>query len=87
MDVFGGKLKTTILKAAHHGRKSGYHKEAVKQMRPVYTIVSVGKKPETDASNLYRICSEHVWSTRWKGTITLTISGSGKAEIVPEYDR
>ena len=32
-----------VLKAAHHGRESGFHEEAVKLMNPEYTVVSVGK--------------------------------------------
>lgn len=46
------------------------------------TVVSVGKKPETDVSNKYRQYSQEVWSTRWHGTITLHIDRSGF--ITPE---
>ncbi|MDJ0728679.1 MAG: hypothetical protein QNJ33_01680 [Crocosphaera sp.] len=60
---------------------------AVKLMKPQYTIVSVGKKPETDASNKYRQYSDHVWSTRWRGNITLEIDTNGQANIDSEYDR
>ncbi len=84
---YGEKLKCHVLKASHHGRDSGYHQEAVKLMSPEYTIVSVGKKPETDASNKYRAYSKEVWSTRWKGNITLTIDDNGKGRIFSEYDR
>ena len=44
----------SILKASHHGRDSGYYQPAVKHMNPMYTIVSVGKKPSMDASNKYK---------------------------------
>ena len=54
---------------------------SVSLMCPQYTIVSVGKKPETDASNKYRQYSDNVWSTRWRGNITLTINDDGKATI------
>jgi len=76
-----------ILKAAHHGRDSGYYQPAVKLMFPTYTIVSVGKKPEADASNKYRGYSEHVWSTRWKGNIVFTINDDGKITYKTQYDR
>ena len=77
----------SILKASHHGRDSGFHYEAVKQMNPEFTIVSVGKKPETDASNKYRpLTKKGVWSTRWKGNITLTIDEDGTAVISSQYD-
>lgn len=69
------RLSCDVLKASHHGRDTGYFQEAVKAMSPTHTIVSVGKKPETDASNKYRQYSPNVWSTRWKGDISLEISG------------
>lgn len=84
-EKYGKNLKCNILKAAHHGRDSGYYKEAVEAMSPEFTIVSVGKKPETDASNKYRQYSREVWSTRWKGTIVLTIGDDGKAVINSQY--
>lgn len=61
-----GKVK--LLKASHHGRDSGYYQPVVKDMSPDYTIVSVGKKPETDASRKYAQYSR-VFSTRYHGTI------------------
>lgn len=57
-----------LLKASHHGRKTGYYQPAAKAMSPKHTIVSVGKKPETDASQLYAQYSS-VYSTRFYGTI------------------
>lgn len=77
----------SILKASHHGRDSGYHQEAVKLMNPEYTIVSVGKKPETDASNKYRQYSDYVYSTRWKGNIVFNCYIDGTVEPTCEYDR
>lgn len=77
----------TILKASHHGRKSGFHEEAVKLMKPAYTIVSVGKKPKTDASNLYKKYCDNVWSTRWKGNIRFELNKDGTGTYYTEYDR
>jgi hypothetical protein len=53
----------------------------------VYHICCCRTKPETDASNKYRNYSKNVWSTRWRGNITLTIDGNGKGTIQPEYNR
>jgi len=78
-------LSCTVLKASHHGRDSGYYQPALALMRPGYTIVSVGKKPEQDASNKYRHYSENVWSTRWRGNITVTITGRAQARIDSQY--
>lgn len=46
--------KVHLLKASHHGRKSGYHREVVKAMNPDVTILSVGElKAKDDASASY----------------------------------
>ncbi|ABM57330.1 ComEC/Rec2 family competence protein [Verminephrobacter eiseniae] len=79
-------LKCHVLKASHHGRDSGYHRPSVKAMAPQYTIVSVGKKPETDASNKYRQYSSNgVLSTRWCGNITLTVNPDGSGNLNEKY--
>lgn len=75
----------TILKASHHGRDSGYYQPAIKHMNPMYVIVSVGKKPDTDASNKYKQYSENVWSTRWKGNIRFEINADGTGKYDTEY--
>jgi len=69
-----------ILKASHHGRKDGFHEEAVSVMDPEYVVVSVGPKPTTDAyRDYYQTCGEdtEIWSTRQYGTISFTISNRG----------
>jgi beta-lactamase superfamily II metal-dependent hydrolase len=85
---FETKIKNvSILKASHHGRDSGYYQPAVEIMKPICTIVSVGKKPETDASNKYRTYSKNVWSTRWKGNIEFEILPDGNWTYQLQYDR
>jgi competence protein ComEC len=86
-DCYGSNLKCDILKASHHGRDSGYYQPAVAAMKPEFTIVSVGKKPSTDASNKYRAYSNNVWSTRWKGDIVVNIPAYSQPTIDSEYDR
>ncbi len=71
-------LKADILKASHHGRDSGYHQPSVKAIDPVFTVVSVGKKPETDASNKYRHYSDKAVSTRFHGSIRAQILDNGE---------
>lgn len=75
----------TVLDASHHGRDSGYYQPAVKVMNPEYVVVSVGKKPSTDASNKYRQYSDNVWSTRYKGNIVFTINNDGSGTYDTEY--
>lgn len=88
IENYEDKIKdVTVLDASHHGRDSGYYQPAVKIMNPEYVVVSVGKKPSTDASNKYRQYSENVWSTRWKGNIKFTINSDGSGTYDTEYKR
>jgi competence protein ComEC len=46
--------KVHLLKASHHGRKSGYHMQSVRAMSPDVTILSVGElKAKDDAAASY----------------------------------
>jgi beta-lactamase superfamily II metal-dependent hydrolase len=84
-DRVGQFPKVTVLKASHHGRKTGYHQPSVKAMSPDLTVASVGKKPANDASQLYAQYSEAVWSTRHHGNIVVTVNDDGTIAI--ESDR
>lgn len=78
--VYGGRLRSTVLKASHHGRQSGFRLEAVKLISPQVTIASVGRKPDTDAHSHYKRQCTSVWSTRHYGNIGLTISPDGEMQ-------
>ncbi|GGM99382.1 hypothetical protein GCM10009721_28040 [Terrabacter tumescens] len=80
-DYDEGELDCDILKAAHHGRESGYSETAVNAMDPEFVICSVGKKPSTDASDEYRKHDATVLSTRYNGTITARIWADGEIWI------
>jgi competence protein ComEC len=86
-DHYGVDLRCDVLKASHHGRDSGYLADAVALMNPTYTIVSIGKKPDTDASNKYRNYCNNVWSTRWYGNLALQISRERGIEWFAEYTK
>ncbi|HME83078.1 MAG TPA: hypothetical protein VKG91_00610 [Roseiarcus sp.] len=77
---YGANLKSDYLKASHHGRDSGYHLEALKHVAPRITFVSVGRKPDTDASSKYRQQCKKVASTRFYGNMELRIDDSGAVE-------
>ena len=82
LDEWGTEMleDVRLLKAAHHGRDDGFHKEAVEAMDPEYVVLSVGAKPETDAHQKYRrACSDDakVWSTRQYGTVSATAMKRG----------
>lgn len=74
-------LACDVLKAAHHGRESGYSPTAVDAMNPTFVICSVGKKPSTDASDEYRSHGATVLSTRYYGTIKVRIWENGQMGI------
>lgn len=78
VNFYGARLKSDVLKAAHHGRDTGYHQKAVSLIAPALTIVSVGLKPDTDASNKYRQqTGRRVPSTRYHGNIEVRIEDNG----------
>jgi beta-lactamase superfamily II metal-dependent hydrolase len=78
VSFYGNHLKSDFLKASHHGRDSGYHLAAVQRIAPSLTFVSVGRKPNTDASNKYRQQCLRVASTRYHGNIKLEIYDDGQ---------
>lgn len=65
-----------VLKASHHGRKTGYYWPAVKEMQPWLTITSVGEKAY-DATENYRRYSAYTVSLRDSGNIRITIDDDG----------
>lgn len=79
---YGTSLHSTYLKASHHGRDSGYHLKATQLIAPRVICVSVGRKPDTDASRKYRNQCEYVRSTRYHGDIHLTIHDDGRREWI-----
>lgn len=68
--------KIDVLKASHHGRKSGYHQPSVQKLSPWLTITSVGEK-EHDATESYRRYSDYTVSLRKAGDVRITIDDDG----------
>jgi competence protein ComEC len=77
-DLGPGSLACDILKAAHHGRDSGFHQPAAEAMNPKIVICSVGEKPDTDATDDYNRIADKVLSTRYNGTIRVKIWADGE---------
>jgi competence protein ComEC len=77
LKFYGKGLGAAVLKAAHHGRDSGFHLEALKAINPSTVVVSVGKKPSTDASPKYRAHAKSVFSTRYYGNLRLEVDDEG----------
>jgi competence protein ComEC len=71
-DRYQGNLpKIQLLKASHHGRKSGYHMPSVRAMNPDLTVVSVGElKDKHDAAASYeKFSNKGCYSTIDQGDI------------------
>jgi beta-lactamase superfamily II metal-dependent hydrolase len=66
-----------VLKASHHGRRTGYHQPSVKAMAPILTITSVWDK-EYDATENYRQYSNYTVSLRHTGDIRIIITDDGQ---------
>jgi beta-lactamase superfamily II metal-dependent hydrolase len=73
----------SVLKASHHGRKTGYFGPAVKEMAPWLTITSVGEA-EHDATENYRRYPNYTVSLRKAGDITVEIQEDGKWYYSPD---
>lgn len=74
-------LRCDVLKAARHGRESGFSQDAVAIMKPKYVVCSVGKKPDTDASDEYAALGATVLSTRFHGSIELDLDTLGNGVL------
>jgi beta-lactamase superfamily II metal-dependent hydrolase len=86
-DAAKGELpKIGLLKAPHHGRKSGYYGPAIKATAPDYTVVSVGKlRKKDDAFASYeKYSGKGCFSTRFEGNITAFCFSSGSVFL---YDQ
>jgi competence protein ComEC len=78
----GVRLRANVLIASHHGRKSGYLREAVDLIRPEVVVVSSAKlKREHDGIPLYRQHTSHVYSTRTSGNLTITMWDDGDLDV------
>ena len=80
-------LKSTILKAGHHGSYTASTENFVATVKPSYVLISAG--PEEERRNTYGhphleplenylaqgLDANHIFCTRWNGTITVTSDG------------
>ena len=91
IDRFGKQIfeDVDIFKASHHGRDDGYHEKVVEAMNPEHVIISVGKKPSTDAQYKYRQAFDEdteIWSTRQYGRIKIRILNSPRRNRIQDVD-
>jgi beta-lactamase superfamily II metal-dependent hydrolase len=67
---FGGALAANILAAPHHGSEHGITESAIKLIAPKTVLISAGVgnqygHPDAKALQLFRMYSEHYYSTNW----------------------
>ncbi len=80
MSEFGTGLRSNILKAPHHGRRSGWCSRFVRAVAPGVTVVSSGAKaPGHDALAAYKRVSP-VLATHREGTIGFRLHWNGTVE-------
>jgi beta-lactamase superfamily II metal-dependent hydrolase len=82
--TFGASLKSDYMRASHHGRDSGYHLPTLRLIKPRAIVVSVGRKPSTDASSKYCGQCSNVYSTRHYGNLQLRVHDDGSCNWIAE---
>jgi competence protein ComEC len=84
----GVDLKTDVLVASHHGRRTGYPDEGVLDLiDPSAVIVSAGAIPEKESAiRRYRDNVGHVFSTRQLGSLLVRMYDSGEINIATGVD-
>ena len=78
--AYKAELTCTILKASHHGRRTGYVPEAVAAMKPNTAILSIADECEHEAREEYARHCKNVWSTYERGDITIALDGTATAK-------
>ena len=74
--------KTTLLHAPHHGSDEGANKDAMKQIQPEHTVISVGKgnphgHPNVDAMKTYKTTTQDTIYRTDKGNIGIRFDSDG----------
>lgn len=73
-------LKADVLKVGHHGAKTSTSANFLKQVKPTYAVISVGKNnyghPTSNVINNLKNAKANVYRTDKQGTIIATTNGS-----------
>lgn len=67
--LFGKKLASDVMAAAHHGSETGVHAETLLNVNPDTILISAGidnqfDHPHATAVRAYRAVARHVWTTK-----------------------
>ena len=80
------KLRSTLLKVAHHGSKSSSIKDILDKIRPKISLIGVGKNntfghPNDGILNRFKTYGTKVYRTDQDGEISLMVDIAGKISI------
>lgn len=79
-------LKSTMLKAGHHGSKTSSTEEFVDAVKPQYVLIGVGENnkfghPNEDVVNRFEKNGAKIYRTDKMGEISIFVSQNGKIRI------
>ena len=88
VNTYGKELKSTILKAGHHGSKTSSSKEFLREVAPEAAVISCGAgndygHPHDQTMKKYKAMKLKIYETDKNGTITIKTDGKNYT-ITPE---
>lgn len=77
---YGNRLKSTVLKASHHGSKTGSSLNFLKAARPQVAVISCGRRnqyglPHKEVMDRLTQFKVKIYRTDYRGNITITTDG------------
>lgn len=77
---YGAALKSTVLKAGHHGSANSSNTEFLNAVKPEVVVISVGERntfklPFKEAMDRLKATKAKIYRTDYQGTITITTDG------------
>ncbi len=82
LETYGDKLRSTVLKAGHHGSNASSTEAFVKAVKPEVVLISVGQKnkfhlPDEEALGRLQATGVKIYRTDYQGTIVIKTDGKG----------
>lgn len=84
--IYGNKLKSDILKVAHHGSKTSSTYEFLQEVKPKIALIGVGEGNKFGHPNLGVIerlkqINAQIYRTDYNGEISIVVNSDGKYRI------
>jgi competence ComEA-like helix-hairpin-helix protein len=82
LETYGDKLRSTVLKAGHHGSNASSAEAFLKAVKPEVVVVSVGPRnkfhlPDEEALGRLQATGARIYRTDYQGAIVITTNGKG----------